>query len=350
MLLFWLGLALMCSVPLALVATLFALYFYLCHRYLHWIVRIFQEKPLFVVPRGQTNPDAEDVAFPTTGGLTLRGCYLRAAQPRRGVILFGLEFGSNRWSCQAYCDHLVKAGFDVFAFEVRNQGDSDSLPGYEPLQWLTSYEIEDAQAALAYLKSRPDADPRGVGFFGISRGAAAGLAAGSRDNYVRCFVTDGVYATYSVLVPYIRTWYRIYNNQYRLQGLLPSWYYGVIGMAALRQVGRERCCWFPSLELAVRKLRPRPVLMIHGEGDTYVRTTMARSLFAWVRRPKEFWLVEGAKHNQAIHVAGDEYRRRVLEFFERHLLGEAGSQTAATGDAEPATNESARRRTSSAVA
>ena len=29
--------------------------------------------------------------------------------------------------------------------------------------------------------------------------------------------------------------------------------------------------------------------------------------------------MRGAKHNQALHVAGDEYRRRVLEFFEQHL-------------------------------
>ena len=49
------------------------------------------------------------------------------------------------------------------------------MPGYDPLQWVTDYEVRDAEAALAYLKSRPDADPRGVGFFGISKGAGAGL-------------------------------------------------------------------------------------------------------------------------------------------------------------------------------
>ena len=37
--------------------------------------------------------------FPTADGLTLRGCYLSGrGEARRGVILFGLEFGSNRWS------------------------------------------------------------------------------------------------------------------------------------------------------------------------------------------------------------------------------------------------------------
>jgi hypothetical protein len=42
-------------------------------------------------------------------------------------------------------------------------------------------------------------------------------------------------------------------------------------------------------------------------------------LFQYAREPKEFWLVPGAKHNQALHLVGDEYRRRVLAFFEQHL-------------------------------
>src|SRR5262249_38083647 len=149
----------------------------------------------FVIPRGEPIAGAEDVRFPTTDGLSLCGCYLRArAQTRRGVILFGLEFGSNRWACVPYCEFLLDGGFDVFAFESRGQGDSQVQPGYKPLQWVTKYEVCDVQAALAYLKSRDDADPRGIGFFGISKGGSAGLIAGSREPFLRCFVTDGIFA------------------------------------------------------------------------------------------------------------------------------------------------------------
>ena len=62
-----------------------------------------------------------------------------------------------------------------------------------------------------------------------------------------------------------------------------------------------------------------PLLMIHGGADTYIKPKMARSLFDLAREPKEFWLVKGAKHNQALQVAGEEYRRRVLEFLQAHL-------------------------------
>src|SRR5438067_2521289 len=267
--LFCYGLLLMVSVPVGLFLVLLLLHYYLRWRYLTLLLRIFQEKPLFIIPRGQPVPEAEDVSFKTADGLTLRGCYFKAKGPRRGVILFGVEFGSNRWSCVQYCQHLIDAGYDVFAFELRNQGDSDHLEGYEPLPWVTDYEVEDARAALRYLKARPDADLRGVGLFGISKGAGAGLLAAVADPYVRCFVTDGVFATYTVLVPYMRHWFKIYNDRYTVQAMLPSWYYGQIGMVGLHRIERARHCHFPHLERVVRRLGPRPLLMVHGAADTY---------------------------------------------------------------------------------
>jgi len=314
------GLCVLVSVPFSLGLFLFGLHYYLRWNYLEYILRIFQEKPLFAIPRGKAVDGAEEVTLPTTNGLNLRGCYLKARTPqRRGVVLFGLEYGSNRWSCLPYCNKLLDNGYDVFTFEPRNQGDSDKHPAYQPLQWITSFEVEDFQSALKYMKSRPDADPRGIGFFGISKGGGAGLIAAVEDRWVRCCVTDGIFATYTTLVPYMRKWYAIYNDHYVLQGLIPMWYYGQIGKVAMKKIARERQCQFPHLEKYLPKLAPRPLLLIHGGDDTYIRPEMAKSLFDRARQPKEIWLVEGAKHNQALKVANGEYERRVLEFFNQHL-------------------------------
>jgi len=299
----------------------FLLHVYVMRTYLPHVVRIFQEKPLFIIPFGQPISNAEEIHFPTSHGLTLCGCYLTAAGPRKGVIVFGLEFGSNRWSCGPYCEFLREQGFDIFAFEVRGQGESDPHPGYEPLQWLTDYEVEDYRAALAYLKSRPDADPRGVGLFGISKGAAAGLIAAVDDPYVRCFVTDGVFACHATMVHYMQKWIFIYCRSSRIVQAFPEWYYRWAAHMALRQVEKQRHCHFPHLEHVIHKLAPRPLLMIHGGGDTYVKPEMARALFDLAGPPKEFWLVDGAKHNQSFQLAGDEYQRRVLTFFLEHLGG-----------------------------
>ena len=317
------GVALLLFLPLAGTALMAGLYFWLCRHYLDPLKRIFLEKPLFVIPRGQPDPAAEEVALTSADGLTLRGCYQgHTAARRRGVLLFGLEFGSNRWACGPYVEYLRAAGYDVFTWEPRNQGDSDRQEGFEPLQWVTDREVADCQAALDYLKRRPDADPRGVGLYGLSKGANAGLVVAARDRSIRCAVTDGAFAHYSVMVPYMRVWFSIYNPHRPLHGLIGAWYFGTVARTAVRELGRERGVRFPDLEAAVRRLAPRPLLMIHGGADSYIKPVMARALFRYARRPKELWVVPDAKHNQAPHVAGTEYRRRVLEFFDRHLAGE----------------------------
>src|SRR4051812_48358445 len=109
------GLLLLVWIPLGIVLWLTYLYFYLCYRYLPNLLRIFAEKPIFIIPRGDKPADAEDVRLRTPDGLTLAAAYLKSAvSPRRGVILFGLEFGANRWSCVPYCRSLLDAGYDIF--------------------------------------------------------------------------------------------------------------------------------------------------------------------------------------------------------------------------------------------
>ena len=321
----WLGLGLVLGIVLAIAVLAWVVFILLRWRYLEHVIRIVQEKPLFNIPKGQPVPEAQDVRFRTADGLTLCGCYLRATTTntwkRQGVILFGLEYGSNRWSCLPYCENLVANGFDVFSFECRNQGDSDRQPGYEPLQWVTNHDLVDFQAALNYLKSRSDGEQGGIGFFGISKGGSAGLLAAAQDPYVRCFVTDGIFATHTTMVPYMQRWIAIYSDHYLIQALLPTCFYNWMGHAALSRISRERGCRFLHLERVIGELSPRPLLMIHGGSDTYIKPEMARMVFERAGPPKEFWLVEGAKHNQAIQVAGEEYQQRVLEFFLKNLAG-----------------------------
>lgn len=331
---FWTGCAAFSGLAAFLAAYLF--HQQLKRKYLEPLLRIFQERPLFIIPRGQPVDEAEEVRFLTEDGLSLVGCYFRGRQPQRaGVILFGLEFGSNRWACLPYCDFLLDAGYDVFTFEPRNQGDSDRQADYEPLQWVTEFELRDLRAALAYLKARPDADPRGVGFFGLSRGGSAGLLVGAYDPYLRCFVTDGAFATHTTMVPYMRKWIAIYSNRFLIQKLLPNWYYALFAHIGLRQVERQRGVRFPHLEWVIGRLAPRPLLMIHGGADTYIKPEMAVALFERARSPKAFWLVEGAKHNQAYYLAGEEYRRRVLEFFQTYLAKPPGASARELGKGVP---------------
>src|SRR4051794_9453998 len=282
----WIGLGVVAGL-LALVG----LGLYLFHRriirkYMPKVMRIFQEKPLFMIPYGKPVPGAEEVKLTTADGVTLMGCYLRTPAPRKGVVLFGLEFGSNRWACLPYCEFLIENGYDIFTFETRGQGDSPAQPGYEPLQWVTEFEVRDFEAALAHLKARPDRDPRGIGLFGLSKGGSAGIITGARDEFVRCFVTDGAFATVGTMLPYMKQWILIYSRSKRLARWLPTWYYRHVAIDCIERVSRERGCHYPPLRAALPRVAPRPLLMIHGGADTYIKPEMAQALYELAQQPK----------------------------------------------------------------
>ena len=156
----------------------------------------------------------------------------------------------------------------------------------------------------------------------------------------------------TTILPYMRQWFGIYKS-YFPEVLIPEFYYRIVSKVALCEVQRERKLPIPAPGKALRRLGSRPLLMIHGGQDKYIKPEMARTLFGLSKaapEDREFWLVEGAKHNQALHVAGAEYHERVLGFFERHLatqkptpLVEGGIAFAAARVARPRVEPPARQ-------
>src|SRR5579885_1534700 len=122
------------------------------------------------------------------------------------------------------------------------------------------------------------------------------------------------------MVPYMRRWVSIYSpHRRRLQKWMPGWLYGGIGLAAMSRAADRRGVRYLSVERAARRMK-QPLLMIHGGADTYIKPEMAEALFEKAgSKTKALWLVPGAKHNQALHTAGDEYHRRLVEFFGEYL-------------------------------
>jgi fermentation-respiration switch protein FrsA (DUF1100 family) len=83
----------------------------------------------------------------------------------------------------------------------------------------------------------------------------------------------------------------------------------------------------PRLGFSADNLRPldrvgqvvAPKLFIVGEKDIHTTLEESRQLFAAAREPKELWVIAGAPHGNFYTFAPQEYERRVLPFFERHL-------------------------------
>lgn len=302
-------------VGVALAAALFTLY--VCIVYSRIIERIFAEKPLLIADHGHPIADAETVELSSAGGRRVVGSFLRHnGERRRGVVLFLHEYGADRWLAVTYAGALREAGFDLFTIDFCGHGESESIPGYEPLHWPTEHEVADAQAAIDYLQSHEATKESGLALFGVSKGGGAALVAGGRNPFVRAIVTDGAFPVFGMLVHFMMKWIEVYSQSRFIYTLLPRWFYGIVGWWALQRISRIRRVRYPSVESSLRRLAGRPLLMIVGQRDSYVRKEIVDTFFEAASEPKELWRVKKAKHNGCLDAAGEEYHRKVREFLE----------------------------------
>ena len=304
---------------LVLVTTLVSFMAYVVIQYSGIVARIFEEKPLFLPLRVARPDDGEEVQFATRDGMNLAGTYLKTRSARRaGVLIFCHEFLGNRWSVLPYLDHLRDHGFDLFTFDFRNHGDSDRDARYNPLQWVSDHEIRDLHAALGYLRSRPDADPAGYGFFGVSRGGGAALCVASQERGAWGVITDGAFPTRSTVVAYIHRWAEIYVRSQWFWNLAPTPLFEYLGWTGRMRTQFRTGSRYPSVERAVARLTPRPWLAIHGQKDAYIGVAIAEKFVGRASEPKELWIVPQAKHNRCREKAPELYAARLVQFFERY--------------------------------
>ncbi|MCY2933612.1 MAG: alpha/beta hydrolase [Planctomycetota bacterium] len=286
------------------------------------------EKPMFMALRVTPCEDGESVKFSTRDGKLLRGVYVRTTAPKRaGILIFSHEFLADRWSFQVYAEGVREAGFDIFSFDFRNHGESDEDPTHPSLQWLTDREYIDLEAALDYVRSRPDHDETGVALFGVSRGGSVSLAMAAKRTDVWGVITDSAFPTVGTLVPYMIRFATLYVKMGTIVEKFPSFVFRFIGYRGISKAEKKYGCRFLHLESLVGKISPRPWLAIHGQSDNYITTDVAERLFNLASQPKEMWVVSKAKHNRSQQIEPEEYRRRITEFLCSNAPSRQASMT-----------------------
>lgn len=281
------------------------------------VLPIFERRPPFNVRAVEPDLDAEVVRIPTTAGLSLAGSLYRPIGEPRGLIVFCPEFGGSHWSATTYAAGLIDAGFAVLSFDFRNQGESDSEPGYSPTHWLTEREVDDAHAVLNFASNRRDLRELPVGVFGVSRGGNAALMIAARVKHVQAVAADGAFSTEGMMLHYAYRWAELYVPP-RLLRLVPEWHLVEMMRFARLISGFRHGVRYALLERWLPRLSDRPVLLISGARDSYVAPPIAERLRRRIGSScPPVWLVPGAKHNQARFVATEAYDARLCDFFEQ---------------------------------
>ena len=256
---------------------------------------------------------ASTVAFDSPSGSRIRGWYASGI-PGRGAVLLLHGVGANRRVMVDRARFLHAAGYAVMLPDFQAHGES-------PGRFATYGALEslDARAALDFLRAR-DCGSK-VGVIGVSMGGAAVLL-GPGPLDADAIVLESVFPSIrEATADRLETWLgpagRLGRLLTRPVVAVGSWRIGVPA-DSLRPIDRIGSVVAPLFVLA-------------GTADPYTRIAESRALFERAVVPKEWWAVEGARHEDLHAFAPVEYERRVGDFLARTLRGEGGTSTLAEG-------------------
>lgn len=316
----WAMLAITATVMSLLIAAvwLFAYYVRIC-------LRIFCDTP----PPMSMNPvdfiplEGEKVRFRSFDGTSLQGMILNhtGGTAYRGSIVFCHEYGSDMYSCARYTRGLLNAGYDIFTFDFRSHGESSHADNYKPLQWPSDKEVSDAIGACAFIQAKLESErkPGDIGIFGISRGAGTAILAAGSDPNIKAILCDGAFSTEETLIALMKRWAHIFSNIKLTYENNPELYWKILLWIMMRAAQPKLGRRFPSVRNTLRDMVTNPVFFIHGQRDSYIRVDQTRLLHQIAPDPKFLWIVENAKHNQAVITAPAAYAARTTAFFDKYL-------------------------------
>lgn len=267
------------------------------------------------------------VSFPAYDGLPLNGMIAPAnpKQPRRGLIIFAHEYCSDMHSCGRYCRPLLQAGYDILTFDFRGHGQSPKEPEYEPRQWVTERELNDLRGAVAFAQrwqEERNLAPE-VGIFGISRGACAAILVAAEMPCIRTIVADGAFSTDTIIEYFMKRWAYIFAKVRMVYENHPPMFWRLLRRAMMCVARREFRCQFPSVRKAICRMKPRPILFIHGQRDSYLPVEVSSErLYALAGQPKFLWVAPDARHNQAVTRHPGFYAWLTTSFVNQYLAGE----------------------------
>ena len=250
----------------------------------------------------ETPPDGyEAVALTAQDGTSLACWYAPGENGACVLLIHGSN--SNLQSLVQHAAFLKDAGYGVFALTLRGHGGSGGRGN--ALGWDCG---QDVTAAVSYLR---DSGVSRIGALGLSLGGEVLLASAANEPELRAIVADG--ATYHSLADYLE----LPENR----SLWHSWTVRVMYASAALFTG-QRPPEQTILESISNATNTRFLLIAAG---TKPNESAYGALYeAAANGRAEFWTVPNAGHTLGLFVAPEEYRSRVLAFFQDALSDTGG--------------------------
>ena len=266
------------------------------------LFRKASKSPLVFSPE-QFNISFKDISFKNAEGILLKGWFIPAKVKSDKTIMCLHGWGLNKGDLLVNTAFLREKGFNLFYFDFRSSGSSEqgkSSIGY--------FETTDAQNALDYIRKTYPEETKHIGLYGLSMGAAVAIYITAHNKAIECVVAEACYFSYEKVVA---RWARLHKH-------VP--YFPLVALTLFfirKRLGVNPENYSPNNN--IKKIAPRPILIINGKLDSLAPRHDARTLFLTARHPKQLWLIEGAQHTECAQKAGELYQERLTEFFTKNL-------------------------------
>lgn len=249
----------------------------------------------------------EDITLKSFDGLNLTSTLIMNENPTNKFIVLVHGVSICYVGSLKYFDIFYKNGFNLLIVNQRRHGKSEgkySTYGF--------YEKYDVNMWIEYLKSRFGNDII-LGLHGESMGAGTVMETIPLNDSIKFVIEDCGYSNFHELIGFQIT--HAYKNRLVRKILRPSLIFANFFMKTKAKFSMKKIV--PIDIVASTSL---PMMFIHGKEDYFVPWYMAVDLYkAKTKGYKELYLVEGAKHAEALEVNKIIYEKKIVTFIEKAL-------------------------------
>jgi fermentation-respiration switch protein FrsA (DUF1100 family) len=244
----------------------------------------------------------EDVAIRSDDGLTLRAHYLEADEPTERAVILAHGYSGRGRDMACFAQFYHELGYRVLMPDNRGHGQSDGH--YIGFGW---HDRKDYVRWIEYLVKRIGERAQIV-LHGVSMGGGAVLMTTGEPlpEQVKCVISDCAYSSVIGILKYhLKQMFR-----------LPA--FPLLPLTSL--ICKWKAGYFFGEASTLRQLRraTKPILLIHGEEDTFVPFSMAHEIYEAIPGEKERLTVPGAPHAMSFLVDPQGYKNAVIGFINRY--------------------------------
>lgn len=254
----------------------------------------------------------EEIEFKSLAKNSLKAWFVLSPNNSTGKTLILVPgWGHTRVTIMPHIKLFVDSGFHVFTYDQRSHGGS----AYAAMSYGPN-EAKDFMGAIAYLKTRSEVNMEKIGVLGESMASGAIIYAISEfpelKEVLRAIVIEGPFASTAHMTHFV------------LKNRVPSFLFFLVPVlqssvaigSRLFGLGRSNHSWPIKY---VHEVSPVPFMIIRGANDHMIPEYSAMQLINAAKEPKEVWLHPNGHHRHAYQTYPDEYKQKVLGFYNKYL-------------------------------